>query len=191
MSDIGITRGKLVFLLIGSTIVLSIHSPLIILSLCIFTAGISVFLKRHIHWFTRYRAIGFAAIMIILFQLLFNWSLSFEARALAGVTASARLILLSMMVFLFTETTSVSNIVGALSFLPSKICLMLTISLSLIPAIMKESTLIQIAQQSRGFTSKGLKSITGFLSVIIPLLFRTLKRAEHIAIALETKGFHI
>jgi energy-coupling factor transporter transmembrane protein EcfT len=73
--------------------------------------------------------------------------------------------------------------------LPKKLCLMLTISFALIPAILRESSMIRMVQQTRGLDTKGVKVVSGILALIIPLLSRTLLRAEHIAMTLETRGY--
>lgn len=173
----------------GSGLVMYFRAPWVIFGLCLFVICLTVLAKSSAKRKGRYVSIGVVSVCIILFQLLFNWSIPIQLRLLVGALAALRIITLSLMVFLFTETTSVSDIVAALSFLPKKICLMLAISFALIPAILRESSMIHMVQQTRGLESKGLKGITNLAAIIIPLLSRTLIRAEHVAMTLETRGY--
>ncbi|HUD19142.1 MAG TPA: energy-coupling factor transporter transmembrane component T [Patescibacteria group bacterium] len=184
-----ITQAKLVFLLVASTVIMYLRSPLSIVIFCISIGILSAFTKSRASRRSRYTSIAVVAVFILFFQLLFNQSVPVVQRMLIGIIASLRVISLSFMVFLFTETTSVFDIVSALSFLPKKLCLMLTISFALIPAILRESSMIRMVQQTRGLDTKGVKVVSGILALIIPLLSRTLLRAEHIAMTLETRGY--
>lgn len=89
---------------------------------------------------------------------------------------------LSLLVFYYTATTSVSQIVKTFSFLPQSWQLMLTITLSLIPVIFAEAQKIKLIQISRGYRNKNP------LPLIIPLLHRTLSRAEQLALVIETRN---
>ena len=184
-----IAQGKLLLLLVASTLVMYFRDFRVSVALCVFVVFLTALTKSSINRNGRYTSIGVVSLGIILFQLLFNWSIPIYFRLLAGALAALRIVTLSLMVFLFTETTSVSDIVAALSFLPKKVCLMLTISFALIPAILKESAVIRMVQQTRGLESKGLKGLTNLAAIIIPLVSRTLIRAEHIAMTLETRGY--
>ncbi len=184
-----ITRGKLLLLLAASTAIMYLHSPLMIIIFAFLVGVLSTLTKSRGSRRSRYISIAVVTLFIMIFQLLFNGSLPLAARIVTGFIASLRIISLSLMVFLFTETTSVSDIVQALSFLPKTICLMLTISFALIPAILRESAMIRMAQQTRGLETGGFKRVSSFLALIVPLLSRTLLRAEHIAMTLETRGY--
>jgi len=138
---------------------------------------------------SRLSAVAGISLLVILFQVILNTSLSFENRVFVGTMTALRLVSLSLLVLLFTETTSPSAIVSALSFLPRKLCLVLTMSFSLIPAIIQELSNIRLAQAARGFQPKGMNLFRSIVPILIPLLNRTLTRAEHIAMVLETRGF--
>jgi energy-coupling factor transporter transmembrane protein EcfT len=183
------TRLKLIGLLFISTVMIAIRNPIVV---CIITAAILTlsvrFIRYQVLW-QRLSPIFVIGLFVILFQVLFQTTIPIQNRFVEGFIQSFRLISLSLLVFVFTQTTSVSQIVSALSFLPKKLCLLLTISFALIPAILREITDIRIAQQARGFAPKGVNIIRSVFPVLIPLLNRTLTRAEHIAIVLETRGF--
>jgi len=184
-----LTRAKFALLLGLTTVMILLHSFILILCVSVGLILLSLILSPKTNLKSRFVSIGFVAVLVILFQVAFNFALPVPVRFFVGSLVAARLIAMSLAVFLFTETTSVSEIVAALSFLPRKICLMLTISLALLPTIIHETQMIRIAQQARGFRTNNLNPIRTFLPMIIPLLHRTLTRAEHIATMLEIKGF--
>lgn len=123
------------------------------------------------------------------FQLVFNRTVSWDARTTLGLTTGLKIMTLSLMVFLFSLTTAPSALMRAFSFLPYTFRLVLTISLSLLPILIHEINQVKRAQQARGFAPSWRRPFSSLTPVIIPLLHRTLSRAEHIAMVLETRGF--
>jgi energy-coupling factor transport system permease protein len=183
------TRLKFTGLLIASTAMILLRSPIAVCVITFVMFVLSVrFVKYQVIW-QRLHPILVIGLFVIGYQLIFQTAMPVQNRLLEGFTQSLRLISLSLLVFVFTQTTSVSQIISALSFLPRKLCLLLTISFALIPSILREITAIRIAQQARGFAPKGINIVRSIFPVLIPLLARTLSRAEHIAIVLETRGF--
>lgn len=178
MNTVTQARLKLLALILFSTGLVFIRNIVLIGIACGAIIVVSGAKIRRGSYKSRLLAIVGVALLVVVFQGIQN-------HLLLGIATAIRLISLSLLVLLFTETTSPSSIVAALSFLPKNISLMLTISFSLIPAILQEISAIRIAQQARGFSSKGIK----IFPVLIPLLNRTLSRAEHIAIVLQTRGF--
>jgi len=183
MNLVTLTRLKLIALICFSTLFVLIRN---VYGIFLIFGVIIVLTKLHMrrgHLKSRITAIIGVSAFVIVFQLLFNGSVAIQQRLLIGSLTAFRLISLSLLVLLFTETTSPTSIVAVLSFLPKNINLMLTISFSLIPAILQEISAIQIAQQARGLRKGSI------IPVLVPLLNRTLTRAEHIAIVLQTRGF--
>lgn len=178
---------KLFLLLLCTTLLIVIHDrafsimfSLTIIFFCIYSiSNIS----------SRIKPILLVSCMVILFQLLGNFSAPIGERFFLGIISSCRLMALSLLVFLFSQTTSVSEIIKIFAFLPYSLRLMMTISFSLIPVIMHEVDVIRIAQQSRGLEGNGIYAWKRFLPIIVPLLNRTLTRAQQIAIVLETRGY--
>jgi energy-coupling factor transporter transmembrane protein EcfT len=176
------TSLKLIALILFSTVFIFLRN-IIFLGLISFTIiAVSVFTMRRGNLMSRLTAVIGISLFVMLFQILFNVSLVVPARLLVGGMTALRLISLSLLVLLFTETTSPSEIVAALSFLPKRASLMITISFSLIPVILQEISAIRVAQKARGASHS-------LFPILIPLLNRTLTRAEHIAIVLQTRGF--
>lgn len=170
------TRVKIFSIFLFSTMLLFVHTWIIPFFMIVALSAInrSVIEKR-------FKPLLIVFFFVLLFQLLFNTTLTIEQRLYQGIFAGSRIIALSLLVFWFTETTSSSEIIRTLSFLPANFRLVLTISLSLIPVLLNEIGSIQRAQQSRGKST--------ILSILIPLLHRTLKRSEQIAIVLQTRGY--
>lgn len=184
-----ITRLKLMLLLCSSTALIYIHSVIFTTSVFLLLTIVSLCIKSLSKAVKRFVSICLVASLVILFQLVFNSSVPLLNRLTIGILAALRIISLSLLVFIFVETTSVSDIARAFSFLPKQLSLLLTISLALIPAILLESQSIRLAQQARGYSMKKWNIMRGLVPLVIPLLSRTLVRAEHIAITLESRGY--
>jgi len=185
-----ITRSKLLLLLCSSTALIYLHSLVIMTCVFLILSIISLLTKSWSKTIKRFLSICLVASFVILFQVVFNASVPLLARLSLGILAAVRIISLSLLVFIFAETTSVSDIARAFSFLPKQISLLLTISLALIPSILLESQSIRLAQQARGYSMKGWNIVRGFVPLVIPLLSRTLVRAERIAMVLESRGYN-
>jgi len=183
------TQIKLLFLILFSTLMVFFRNPDAVFGITAIITLISLLKLNFLNVKNRLISLFFVSLLIIIFQLLFGLTTSLYLRLFQGLTAALRLLSLSLLVFLFTETTSVTEIVSAFSFLPPKLNLMITISFSLIPVILKEISTIRVAQQSRGLPLKGIYMFRSIFPLLIPLLSRTLTRAEQIAIVLQTKGF--
>ena len=89
---------------------------------------------------------------------------------------------LSLLVLTYTSLSSVSEISHSFRFLGPKNQLLLTLTLNLIPIILKEAQNIVLIQSSRG-----RRSINP-LPIIVPLLHRTFQRAQQLALILEMKA---
>lgn len=123
--------------------------------------------------FSRLKPLLFISALIILFQL----------RHLSqAILAALKISTLSLLVFYYTATTSINQIIKNFSFLSKDWQLMLTITLGLIPVIFSEAKKIKLIQTSRGYSGKNP------FPIIIPLLHRTLKRAEQLALVIETRS---
>lgn len=118
----------------------------------------------------------FTIVLVIIFQTL-------SARWLQGFTAAIKILSLSLLVFLYTATTSINQIIQTFNFLPKNFNFMLTVTFSLIPVIFQEAKTIILLQKSRGYHRLNP------LPIIIPLLHRTLKRSEQIALTMASRGY--
>lgn len=121
-----------------------------------------------------------------------------------GLFFSSQIILSMFFATLLTLTTTPIEMVKGLELLllPFKylkipvmqISLMFVIALKFIPITLKELENIIHSQKSRGINFKKLKlnqKVYYFLSLLLPLFVVTLKKTEHLAIALEMKCFNL
>jgi energy-coupling factor transporter transmembrane protein EcfT len=66
---------------------------------------------------------------------------------------------------------------------------MFAITFNMIPTILSESEKIVIVQRCRGYQSRSFNIFGNILPVIIPLLHRTLRRAEQLSLVLLSRGY--
>jgi energy-coupling factor transporter transmembrane protein EcfT len=189
MTEINKARVKLLILLVLSTGIVYVKSSvvmggvfLMMLVMLLAKNGMEKVRKR-------LKPLLGIGIFVILFHLLFESGLPIETRLINGILAALKINVLSLVVFWYTSTTSVSAIAQSLSFLPGNLVFMLTVTLSLIPAIFLESEKIVMAQSSRGYDKKSMNIFKRLFPVAIPLLHRTLTRAQNLALVLESRGF--
>jgi len=170
----------MIALILLSTLLIFIHSwqVLFIIFLLLFTL---LSLKQSV--FSRLKPLFFTLMLLFLFQLLLNQSQSISIRLAQAFTSGLKILNLSLLVFYYTTTHSSSQISQAFSFLPRSGRLILTLTFSLIPLILKEAKTILFLQKSRGYHSHNP------LPLIIPLLHRTFTRSEQIALSLTSRGY--
>jgi energy-coupling factor transporter transmembrane protein EcfT len=174
---------KLISLIAVSTFVIFIKEYRIILPLLIIIIVGIVATKAGSKVISRVQPVCIIALGILLFQVIFNVSVDFSIRLELGFLAAIKFSLLSLLVFFYTTTTSVSAIVSSFSFLPAPLQMMLAITCALIPILFDESRRIQTAQSARGSHKHAI------MPIIIPLIHRTLQRAKSLSIVLESRGY--
>ncbi len=150
---------------------------------------IAILLKTPRNLLNRIKPLLVISLMVIVFQLLFNYSEPFANRLITGLLTAEKIYLLSLTVFIFTALVSLSKLIEMLSFLPQQVRLMLTITFSLIPVITSEADRISLVQSSRGHNFRNINIFRSFLPIVIPLLHRSLRRAEQISTVLITRGY--
>lgn len=114
---------------------------------------------------------------------------------LSGLAMAARMLalVLSFMVFMATTRTQevVLTLVEKLK-MPYDYTFMFTTALRFIPTFLGEVRQVSQAQQARGHAVEGMnpvKKIRAYAPVMVPLVLLSLNKAEHLAIAMETRGF--
>ena len=130
----------------------------------------------------------FLAVLVVIFLaqlVLQTWQ-----EALAVVARFATLLLLAHLV---TLTTTISAMIDALTrglrpialigISPAKISLALSLALRFLPVLSAMTNEVREAQKARGLE----RSI---LAMAVPLIVRTLKAAEDIADAIESRGYN-
>lgn len=114
----------------------------------------------------------------------------------------ARFILIILMSTLLTLTTTPLSLADAVESLLSpfkrlglpahEIGLMLSLSLRFVPTLMDDTTRIMKAQQARGvdFGEGNLvQKVKSVVPILIPLFASSFQRAEHLAVAMEARGY--
>ena len=122
---------------------------------------------------------------------------------LMAVFMAARLMMLIVGTFLLTYTTSPIALTDGIELLlnPLKkirlpiheLAMMMSIALRFIPTLIEETDKIMSAQKARGadFESGGLiKRAKAILPLVIPLFISAFRRADELAIAMESRCYH-
>ncbi|KAF2957662.1 hypothetical protein AS159_08355 [Thermotoga sp. Ku-13t] len=119
-------------------------------------------------------------------------------RALSSTYVVALSVLVTFLIFRTTTNITIAKafevILRSLGMkkLARKVSLLLTLSLIQIPIIFEQMERIRIAQTLRGQTWKTknpLKALKSLESIIVPLLFFTLRRAESISVSLQMRKY--
>jgi energy-coupling factor transport system permease protein len=136
--------------------------------------------------------------------VVFEWRFIkiYEQGVLQGVFISLRLLFLILVTSLLTLTTTPIDITDGLEILlgPLKrvkmpvheFALMMSISLRFIPTLMQETQKIMKAQSARGaeFSSGPImERMKAFIPLLVPLFVSAFKRAEDLALAMESRGY--
>src|SRR5690625_2816992 len=131
------------------------------------------------------------------------WAFTFhKGGIIQGLVISLRFMLLILMTSLLTLTTTPIEITDAIEFLLQplnkikfpvhELALMMSISLRFIPTLMQETDKISKAQASRGVdfrTGKIRDRIRAIIPLLVPLFVSAFKRAEELAMAMESRGY--
>lgn len=120
-----------------------------------------------------------------------------------GIAISIRFFLLILITSMLTLTTTPMEITDGietmfhflkkLKFPIHELALMMSISLRFIPTLMQETDKISKAQASRGvdFRTGPIKErIKAIIPLLIPLFVSAFKRAEELAMAMESRGYN-
>lgn len=188
MNNIFKGRIMLIALLIIDSLIMLTKNPVLLFFICISVLTLGIWKKNP---FTKkiFSSLLLIGISIIFIQIVFNTSIDISQRFNQGIVAVLKILSLSLITFIFVSSNSISTIIEILSFLPKKFQLMLTITFSIIPVIISETQKIITIQKCRGYKPVRLNIFLSFIPIIIPLLHRSLRRTEQIAIILQTRGY--
>lgn len=111
-----------------------------------------------------------------------------------AVNAGLRMLIMTYLFLLLLGTTRIQDLTAALVSqcrIPYEYAFMLTASLRFIPDLMSEITAVQEAQACRGYVAKGsiFTRLISYLSIVQPLVLRSISRSETMAMSLELRGF--
>ncbi len=190
MTNLTIVKIKLLTIIFSSLIIVIFKNWTLVIGLFVLSLLLSIRGVRRDKLAKRVLPLILIVFSVIFFQIIFNYSVDLYTRISLGLISGLKIFTISLMVFLFTSTTSPSEIASVFSFLPSRVQLLVTMTLSLIPLVFEEAHKIQLVQNSRGNAKKRINLFGGFLAVIIPLLHQTLIRSEQLAQTMESRGFY-
>ena len=137
-------------------------------------------------------------------EILFQWQMItiYEQGVEQAIFIGLRLIILILLASILTLTTSPIDLTMALERLMKplrflkvpvhELALMMSISLRFIPTLLDEADKIMNAQRARGAnfdTGPFAKRIRNMVAIIIPLFISAFKRADELAIAMESRGY--
>ncbi len=132
----------------------------------------------------------------VLFYLLMGKYLAVTREALMlGFAMALRMMTVVLSFLVFLATTQFKDIILVLTEklkLPYDYVFMFMTALRFVPTFMMEAVQVSYAQQVRGCpidTGNPLRKIKAYVAVALPLVLISLKKAERLAIAMETRGY--
>lgn len=128
------------------------------------------------------------AVFLALVQLLGGGTLQ------SAYVTGLRMLCMTIVFIILLTTTRLQDLTAALVKqikVPYEYAFMFTAALRFVPDFIAESKAVQEAQACRGFSTKGniFKKIKNYMSVIQPLMLKSLGRSETMALSLELRGF--
>ena len=128
------------------------------------------------------------AIFLGIVQILGGGSL--ESAYVTGL----RMMAMTVVFVILLSTTRLQDLTAALVTqikIPYEYAFMFTAALRFVPDFIAESQAVQEAQACRGLSTKGniFKRMINYMSVIQPLMLKSLGRSETMALSLELRGF--
>ena len=128
------------------------------------------------------------AVFLAAVQLLGGGSL--ESAYVTGL----RMLAMTIVFIILLTTTRLQDLTASLVKqikIPYEYAFMFTVALRFVPDFIAESKTVQEAQACRGLSTKGnvLKKMIHYMSVVQPLMLKSLSRSETMALSLELRGF--
>jgi energy-coupling factor transport system permease protein len=189
-------RAKLLWLLVFSSIVFIASDSAIVLGIfgATLLMGALAKLPRDQIWeSTKY----FVTLMPIAYMILYFALLGISMQALwESLIFSAKFLVLIFASVIFTMTTSTRDLMLSLGKLriPQSFVFMLTVAIRFIPVIMAEINNVIYAQKVRAYNPElslrhPIESMKRFVPILIPVLMLLLKRANELALSVESRAF--
>jgi energy-coupling factor transport system permease protein len=105
-----------------------------------------------------------------------------------------RMMAMTLVFIILLTTTRLQDLTAAMVTqikIPYEYAFMFTAALRFVPDFIAESQAVQEAQACRGLSTKGnvFKRMINYMSVIQPLMLKSLSRSETMALSLELRGF--
>lgn len=138
--------------------------------------------------------------------ILFRWAWFYATKEglMTGIILIIRVALMIFATTVLTLTTTPLQLTSALESMLSPLkkiklpiaegALMVSLALRFVPTVLEESQRIVNSQKARGVTFEAgglIKKIKGIISILIPLILSSFKRADDLSLALEARNFKI
>ncbi|EGO64011.1 energy-coupling factor transporter transmembrane component T family protein [Acetonema longum] len=112
----------------------------------------------------------------------------------AAVAAAFRMFIMCFAFIILLATTRIQDLTTALVSqcrIPYEFAFMFTAALRFVPDLLAESRAVQEAQACRGYSSRGslVHKFMSYITVVQPLVLRSISRSETMAMSLELRGF--
>lgn len=113
----------------------------------------------------------------------------------AAIAGGMRMVIMTtafIVLFASTRSQDLTTALVTQCRIPYEFAFLFTASLRFVPDLLAESKAVQEAQACRGFVIKGglLNRLVSYLSVVQPLVLRSVSRSETMAMSLELRGFN-
>ena len=112
-----------------------------------------------------------------------------------AIAGGMRMVIMTVAFIVLFASTRAQDLTTALvtqCHIPYEFAFLFTASLRFVPDLLAESRAVQEAQACRGYTVKGglFNRLVSYLSVVQPLVLRSVSRSETMAMSLELRGFN-
>lgn len=112
----------------------------------------------------------------------------------SALVAGLRMLCMTLVFIMLLATTKLQDLTAALVTqckIPYEYAFMFTAALRFVPDFIAESRAVQEAQACRGMSLEGnvFRRMKSYMSVIQPLMLKSLGRSETMALSLELRGF--
>ena len=113
----------------------------------------------------------------------------------AAIAGGLRMVIMSVAFVVLFASTRAQDLTTALvtqCHIPYEFAFLFTATLRFVPDLLAESRAVQEAQACRGYVAKNglLSRLVAYLSVVQPLVLRSVSRSETMAMSLELRGFN-
>ena len=140
------------------------------------------------------KGLSIFALILVLLQVVFYHGAYREAVTL-GIAMGLRMMTVVLSFLVFLSTTQYKDIILVLTEkmkLPYDYVFMFMTSLRFVPTFLNEAIQVGYAQQVRGCpidSGNPWRKMKAYIAVALPLVLISLKNAERLAIAMETRGY--
>lgn len=189
MKDRVIVITAIGFIIIINYFVMSLTSFWWLAITAIFTYGVGLHFDSARVTIKRIKFFVFLFISLFVFHKIFQNPLHWIDVVQLSARTTFQIAILSQIIFLFARRTSLRRLLQSLSFIPSKLRLLLTITFSFIPVLLEEQEKISLVQKSRGLGNTFLSRLVSPLAIFVPLIHRVIQRSQSIATSIVARGY--